>query len=89
MVKKTQYLVKMSVGFDVPIESDELEKVLKGVDTGAMVRLRSGMIRGDLVAGIVDYKEKSITSHFDERTGTTKKELEPISDIFLNTKLLE
>lgn len=64
------YLIKMSVGFSVPIDEDELRKVMTAIEQESVVKLRQGIVRGNLIAGIIEDKERVVVEKiFNSETG--------------------
>lgn len=76
------FLVKM-IGFDIPIEEDEVIKVVDGVNRGVVKILKQGIMNPTSFAGIIEDKnrEKIIVN------GTTSGESghyenKPLKDLF-------
>ena len=81
------YLIKMSVGkWEVPIDESELPKVLNAIENTLVVKVKSGIIRGNLIAGILpDLGRKMTIERFKE--GKKYNEFIPLKDMFSGLKL--
>jgi len=85
------FIIKMSVGFDVKIDQDELQKALDGVQrpSPALLRFKQGLTRSDLIAGIIEDKSRIVMREkFDIKTGKGYSEFIPLTDIFSGVKYL-
>jgi len=79
---KKGYLIKMSVGFEIQIEEDELNKAILAINTGKPMRFKRGIIRGDLIAGIIEDGERVVVEKLDPDTGERHAEMKPLGDVF-------
>ena len=83
------YLVKM-IGFDIPIEEDEITKVVDGVQRGVVKILRQGVMNPTSFAGIVEDKNREKVMVNGSTPGESGHyELKPLKDLFpeLRTEL--
>ena len=86
---KRGYLLKMSVGkFEIQIDEDELPKVIEAMKMGAIIKLRRGIIRSDLIAGIIEDRERIVVIEKLNPDMTRRSEVRLLKDIFKDTKLL-
>lgn len=87
-MKIQAYIVKLSNNAEVPIDADEVEKVLSGVSRGSMVRVRQGLVNPSFIVAIVPDKKRisaflEDTKYPDEETKERRHAgLLPLEDIF-------
>ncbi len=91
-MKPKAYLIKTSIGTEIAIDEEELQKALEVWKTGKIGQFKQGFIRGDLIAVIVQDRERVVQEKEwdgkDYRWG--KPQL--LKDVFKNlpkAKLLE
>ena len=59
MNRPKAYIVRMSVkNMDIRIDEDEINKVLQGIKTGAIIKVRQGIINPSFFAGITEDVER-------------------------------
>lgn len=91
---KTVYLVELSNKRQIPIDPEELAKVLNGIQTGSPVILKQGIFNPSFFVDIVrDEKrimeviENNRINEFNINQGLAKpKELQPLKDIFAEVR---
>ncbi len=80
--------MKLSNGADVPIDKDEVDKLLQGVSRGSMVRVRQGLINPSFIVAVIPDKERiktfmEDTKYQDENSRARRENgLERLRDIF-------
>jgi len=79
---KRGYIVRTSTGWEIKIDEEELPKILSGARSGEFVVLKQGMVRGDLIAGIVPDEDRIIIEKLDPETGQRTAEMRPLLDVF-------
>jgi len=83
------YLVKMSIGFDIRIEEDELDMALSIWGKEKVGKFKQGFIKGNFIAGIIEDKDREVVRDFNPETGTRYSGIRPLRDVFKDTKFLE
>ncbi len=85
MIKK--YIVQLTNKAEIPIDEDEVDKVVGGIQTGKVVRVRQGIFNPSFfVAMIRDAKREQ--RYFDDNQyrglnqAKEERELKPLPDIF-------
>ena len=76
-----QFLVKMSIGFDLIIEESELPKAVVIWKSGDVGIFKQGMIKGSFIAGIVEYKDRVIIVKIDDY-GHQTRETKQLTNVF-------
>ena len=79
------YLVKMSVGFEIQADEDELAGLIEAIKKGGMIKLKRGIIKADFVAGIIEDKERVMSVERISDGGTRTSETKLLADIFKGT----
>lgn len=77
-----QYLVKMSVGFEVRIQENELKKATEIWQSGAIGVFKQGIIAGKFIAGIVEDKDREIVRDIETKDGRRFNGIRPLMDVF-------
>lgn len=88
------YLIELSNKTKIPIDADELPKVLQGIRSGLPVIVRQGIFNPSFFVDIVEDKKRiqeinefNDTIRFQIEQGFKKpKKLEPLKDIFVKVK---
>ena len=105
MNRPKAYIVRMSVkNMDIRIDEDEIAKVLKGISSGAIIKVRQGIINPSFFAGITEDVERvnayeqelrDVFIHNDQckqlNIGEPKKarNFQKLQDVFEDTPLSE
>ena len=105
MNRPKAYIVRMSVkNMDIRIDEDEINKVLQGIKTGAIIKVRQGIINPSFFAGITEDVERvnayeqelrDVFIHNDQckrlNIGEPKKarSFQKLQDVFEDTPLAE
>ena len=105
MNRPKAYIVRMSVkNMDIRIDEDEIAKVLKGIQAGAIIKVRQGIINPSFFAGITEDVERvnayeqelrDILTNNEQcrqlNVGSTKsaRKFETLKDVFADTPLAE
>jgi len=76
------YLLKMSVGFDVRIEENELSQALEIWGKEKVGKFKQGFVMGKFIAGIIEDKDREIVKDFDPKTGQRIEGMRPLRDVF-------
>lgn len=91
---KTCYLIELSNKQSIPIDPDELPKVLQGIKTGNPVIVRQGIFNPSFFVDIVSDRKRILeveewnkTMDWQIRQGMSEPaKLEPLHDIFAEVK---
>lgn len=105
MNRPKAYIVRMSVkNMDIRIDEDEIDKVLRGISTGSIIKVRQGIINPSFFAGITEDVERvnayeqelrDILANNDQykqlNIGEPKKarSFQKLQDVFADTPLAE
>ncbi len=79
-----KYLVELSNKREIPIDEDELPRVLAGIKSGNPVKVRQGIFNPSFFVAIVGDSSRPPINMF----GGTKKERPDLADIFGTMKKL-
>lgn len=86
------YKIILSTKETIPVDADEVQKLLDNVSGKNLIRLRAGIINPSYFVALVEDKERK-AEHYDKykyeiREGTVDSTPIALKDIFSNTKLL-
>lgn len=87
-MKLQAYIVKLSNNAEVPIDPDEVQKLLAGVSRGSMVKVRQGLINPSFIVAVVPDKKRigdflQETKYSDPETQAKRRAgLHALGDIF-------
>lgn len=80
-----KYIVKLSNKAEIPIDEDEVPRVVEGLKSGTLVKVRQGIFNPSFFVAVVeDEKRKPINHYFDGEI-----ERPNLPDIFTNIKKLQ
>lgn len=80
-----KYLVQLSNKTKIPIDEDELQNVLAGIQAGNPVKVRQGIFNPSFFVTIVEDEDRQPINHFTD--GLVERPNLP--DIFANLKKLK
>lgn len=87
---KRGYLVKMSVGFDLRIDADELPMIVTIWKSGDIGKFRQGIIKGSYIAGVIEDRERIVVEHdFNPGTGERYERVRLLADVFKGAEFKE
>ena len=80
-----KYIVKLSNKAEIPIDEDEVQRVVEGLKSGTLVKVRQGIFNPSFFVAVVEDETRKPIHHYFEG----QIERPNLPDIFTNIKKLQ